>query len=91
MLMPMRNSIWRSSGIAALRLPHQNLNFNRKGGGFNDAGKLHQRAVPHQFDDAAVVLGSFRVNQLCTMCLECRQRAHFVLTHKAAVADHVGG
>ncbi len=54
------------------------------------AGKLGQNAVTHQLDDAAVVPGNLRVDELSMVGLERSQGRLLVRLHEAAVADHVG-
>jgi hypothetical protein len=66
-------------------------NFDGKRNGIDDAGELHQRAVAHELNRAPVILSRLRLDQFLAMGLEGSQRAHFILAHEAAVADHVGG
>ena len=56
----------------------------------HDAGELDERAVSHEFDDATVELFDRGVDQFPTASLQPRQRAYLILSHEAAVADHVG-
>ena len=58
--------------------------------GIDHAGELDQRAVAHQLDDAAMILGDRRIDHLAPAVLQPRQRARFVLAHHAAVTGHIG-
>ncbi len=70
---------------------HAVLHVDGEGQRVDDAGELHQRPVAHQFDDAAVVLGDLRLDQLPPVRLQRRQRPGLVALHQPAVAGDVGG
>ena len=53
------------------------------------ARELDQRAIAHQLDDAAVVLGDLRFDEFLAMRLERCERARLVGRHEPRVADHV--
>ena len=55
------------------------------------ARELDQRAVAHQLDNAAAVLGDQRLDELLAQRLQARDRAGLVGAHEPAVADHVRG
>src|SRR5205814_9721507 len=57
----------------------------------HDTGKLHQHSVAGQFDDSSLMLADFGINKIGPQRVQCRERAGFVRTHEAAVANHVGG
>jgi hypothetical protein len=56
----------------------------------DDAGKLDQRAVAHEFDDAALVSRHLGREHVLAQQLERRQGAGLVFAHQPRVADHVG-
>ena len=70
---------------------HPALNLGRAQHGVGNAMELDEHAVAGGLDDAAVVLGDGRIDQLDPMGLETRKRARLVNLHESAVADHVGG
>ena len=57
----------------------------------DDAGELDQRAVAHELDDAAVMFGDHRIDDLAAQRLEPGQGARLVEAHQPAVPHHVGG
>jgi len=57
----------------------------------HNTGKLHQHSVAGQFDDSSLMLADFGINEIGPQRVQCRERAGFVRTHEAAVANHVGG
>ncbi len=59
--------------------------------GFNGTGELRWKAVAHEFDDAALVLGDLGFDQLFAVHPERIESARLIFTNKAAVADHIGG
>ena len=89
-LTPTRKTIRWSSGVAALRSA---MPAARDGAGdrLDDARELDQDAVAGGLDDAALVLGDVRIDQVAAMRLEPRQGAGFVLAHQPAVAGDIGG
>ena len=48
----------------------------------DDAGELAERAVAHELDDAAAVLGDERLDQLLPVRLQSGERAGLVALHK---------
>ena len=62
--MPMRNSMRLSAGDAGVPLGHRLLHLDRAAHRIDDAGKFHQQAVAGGLDDAAVVLGDLRIDEL---------------------------
>ena len=69
---------------------HAPLNGDRAVDGIDHAGELHQRAIPHQLDDAAIVRGDAGVDQVAPQRFEAAQRVRLVDLHQAAEADHIG-
>jgi hypothetical protein len=54
------------------------------------AGKLDQGAIASELYEPATVAGECRLQTLLAVFLQARQRAAFVPTHEAGVADNVG-
>jgi hypothetical protein len=76
--MPTRNTILCRRGVA---LGHALLDGDGAGDGLNDAREFDQDAVAGGLDDAALVFGYLRVDQLASMGSEPRQSAGLVLAH----------
>jgi hypothetical protein len=57
----------------------------------HDTGELHQRAVAHQLDHPAMMLGRLGLDQLSAKGLEGREGTRLIGRHQAAVADDIGG
>ena len=68
---------------------HATLNAGRALDRVDGAGELAERAVAHELDETAPVLGQERVDELAAMGLEAREGAALVALHQARVADHV--
>ena len=54
-----------------------------------DAGKLHQRPVSHEFDDAALVGRHLGRERILAQGLERRQGAGLVRAHETRIVGHV--
>src|SRR5205807_9542124 len=54
------------------------------------ATELHQHAVAHHLDDAAVMLSNKRYQNTRPMLLQYRERPRFVPLNESAITDHVG-
>ena len=78
-------------GNVAVPIAHLALDFGGALDRAHHAGEFDQHAVAGQFDDAALMIGDGRIDQLGAVILETRQRADLIGPHQAAVADHVGG
>ena len=78
-------------GHARLPLGHAALDRDRARHGVDDGGELAERAVAHQLDDAAAVLGDERLGQLLAVRLEAIEGAGLLTLHQPAVAGHVRG
>ena len=78
-------------GESLIALCHLPLHYDRALQGVDDTGELRQQPVAHQFEDVAVVLLDFRLEQLLAVCPQTFERTRFFLLHEPAVADHVGG
>ncbi len=70
---------------------HALLQFDRALHGVDGAGELHQHAIAHHLDDAALVLCYQRLEDALAPLPQRRQRAGLVLLHEPAVTDHIGG
>lgn len=57
----------------------------------DSAAELDQHPVADQLEDAAVMAGDERLQDLRATCLQSLQRPHLVLLHEATEADHIGG
>src|SRR5580704_10642048 len=77
----------RHAGVA---LDHCGLDFDRAAHGVDHAAELDDRAVAGALDDAAVVHGDDRVDQVAAQGPEPRQRAVLVGAGEPAVAGDVG-
>jgi hypothetical protein len=87
--MPMRNSMRLS--VATPPLGHRQLHRDRAAHRIDDAGKFHQHAVAGGLDDAALVLGDLRVEEVAAQRLEAFERAFFVRPHQPRIPRHIGG
>src|SRR6478672_1664547 len=76
-----------STGVVAIR--HRLLHSHRAVHGIDGAGELQQHPVTRGLDDATVVRGNRRINQLAPMRFQCLQRSDLVHTHQTAVADDI--
>ncbi len=74
---------------ACIARRHRLLNRDGDVDGADHAGELHQRAIDHQFDDAAVIFGGLGFNRFFAKRLELRKRPRIVGGHQPAVADDV--
>ena len=70
-------------------LRHALLQLDRAADGVDHTGELDQRAVAHELDDAAVVLGDLRLDEVPAQGLERGERARLVGRHEPRVADDV--
>ena len=73
-------------GNRDVALGHPTLHGDRTGHGLNDARELDQNAVAGRLDDATLVVGDLRVDQLAAMDTQPCQRPRLILAHQAAVA-----
>ena len=81
-------ALGRQPGVA---LDHAVLNFDRAAHGVDHAVELDQRAVAGALDDAAMMKGDGRVDQVAAQRPQPRERALLVRAREPAVADNVGG
>ena len=87
----MRNSMRLSAGDVGVPLGHRLLHLDRAAHRIDDAGKLDQQAVAGGLDDAAVVLGDLRIDELAPQRLEAFERAFLVRAHQPRIARDIGG
>ena len=79
-----------SGDSPAFALGHAVLHFDRAAHGVDHAAELDDRAVAGALDDAAVVGGDGRVEQVAAKPSKARQCSVLVGSCKPRVADHVG-
>ena len=77
-------------GHFGLAVEHAALHLGGAAHGVDNAGKFRQQPVAGGLDDATMVLGDLRIDQLPAMCLEAFERAFLVRTHQARIAGHIG-
>ena len=88
-LMPMRNSMRRPAGAAALG-DHLPLQLNGTAHRVNDAGELDQEPIAGGLDDAAAVLGDLRVAELASDRPQCGEGTLLVRFRQPRVAGDIG-
>jgi hypothetical protein len=73
-------------------VPRRHLPLQRDGAGdrFDDAREFDQDSIAGSLDDASLVLGDLRVDQIAAQRPEARQGAGLVPFHQAAVSHDVG-
>jgi len=76
---------------ACVPLRDRLLHLDRATHRIDDAGKLHQYTVAGGLDDAAVVLGDLRIEELMAQRLEAFERAFLVRAHQPRIPRHIGG
>jgi hypothetical protein len=80
-------ALGRHAGVA---LGHAVLHLDCAAHSVDHAAKLNEAAVPGALDDAAMMRRDRGVDQVAPKPPEPRQRAIFIRSGEAAVADHVG-
>jgi hypothetical protein len=76
---------------AAVALGHRLLHRDRAAHRIDDAGELDQQAVAGGLDDAALVLGDLRIEELAAQRLEAFKRAFLVQPHQPRIARDISG
>jgi len=76
-------------GDVLVAIAHCALHLDGKRNRIDDAFELHERAVTHQLDGAAIVLGGLGIDQFCPMTFQGGKRSSFVLAHKPRVAHNI--
>ena len=87
----MRSSMRLSAADTRVPLGHRLLHLDRAAHRVDDAGKFHQQAVAGGLDDAAVVLGDLRIEELAAQRFEAFERAFLVRPHQPRIPRHIGG
>jgi hypothetical protein len=78
-------------GEAVVALRHLALQQHGAFHGIDDAAEFGQQPVAGQLEDAAVMRGDLRLEQLLAVGAEPLERGRLVHLHEPAVADHVNG
>ena len=76
-------------GHAGVALDHAVLDFDRAAHGVDDAAELDEAAVAGALDDASMMRGDRRIDQIAAQPAKPRQRAILVRAGEPAVADDV--
>ena len=79
-------ALWRHAGVA---LDEAVLHFDCATHGVDDAAELDEAAVAGALDDAPVVHGDGRIDEVAAQCPEPRKGAVLVRAGEPAVADDV--
>jgi hypothetical protein len=72
-------------------LGHRLLHRDRAAHRVDDARKFHKHAVAGGLDDAALVLGDLRIEELMAQRFEAFERAFLVRPHQPRIPRHIGG
>ncbi len=86
----MRNSMRLSSGDPCVALDHAVLHFDRAAHRVDHAAEFDDAAVAGALDDAAMVHGDGRIDQVAAERPQPRQRPVLVGPGEPAIADDVG-
>jgi hypothetical protein len=79
-------TLGRHAGVA---LGHAVLQLNGAAHGVDDAPKLDDAAIAGALDDAAMMHGDRRIDQIATQRAQARQSSIFVGASEPAIADHI--
>ena len=74
---------------ARVALDHGVLHFERAAHRVNDAAELDDAAVAGALDDAPMMHGDRRINQIAAQRAQSRQSSIFVRARESAIADHI--
>ena len=72
-------------------LGHRLLHVDRATHCIDDAWKLHQQAIAGGLDDATIVLGDLRIDELSAQRFEAFERAFLIRAHQSRIARDIGG
>ncbi len=75
---------------ARVALDHAGLHFDRAAHGVHDAPELDDRAVPGALDDAPVMRGDGRIDEVATEAAKARKGSILVGASQPAVPDDIG-
>jgi len=78
-------------GHIGFMVEHCALGFYRAAYSIQYARKFHQHAVAGGLDDAPMVLGDLRIDELVAQRVETFEGAFFVRSHQPRVAGDIGG
>ena len=87
--MPTRNSMRRLGRQAGVALDHAVLHLDGAAHGVDHAAELDEVAVAGALDDAPMMRGDGRIDQIAAQRPQPRQCAILVRACKPAIADHV--
>jgi hypothetical protein len=87
----MRNSMRLSAPTPGVPLGHCLLHRDRAAHCIDDAGKLDQQAVTGGLDDAAAMLGDFRIEELTAQRIQAFEGAFLVRPHQPRIPRHISG
>ena len=76
-------------GRGAVAVGHAGLDRDGAAHGLDRAGEIHQQAVAGALDDASLVHGDARLDELAKMLLEPAKRAFLVVAHEPAITGDV--
>jgi len=76
-------------GDAGIAFDHGVLHLNGAPNGIDDAAKLDDRAIARSLNNAPVMNGDSRINQIAAQSPQPRQDAIFVCASEPAIADHI--
>ena len=85
----MRKTIRRSGGTPSWRSADALLHRHGTGHRVHHRAELGERSVAHQLDDAAVMLGQERIDDLAPQGFQGGKRPGFVHFHEMGVPDDV--
>src|SRR6516165_12636756 len=78
-------------GDTRVSLGHRLLHRDGTAYRIDDAGKLHQQAITRGLDDATLVLGDLRIDELAAERLEAFECPLLVRLHQPRIPRHIGG
>ncbi len=78
-------------GKTRIALSHSALHDRRALDCLDDASELCEQSVAHQLEDAALMLGNLRLDQLFAIRAQAFESPRLILFHEPAIADHIGG
>ena len=89
--MPMRSSMRLPVATSMFRPAIVSCTSTAQRTASDDAGEFQQHAVAGGLDDAAVMLGDLRIEELAAQRFEACVRALLVGAHQPRIPRHIGG